>query len=167
MLLALSLLCIRQVFIFNTRYMLKKIYISSLVFILLISTTGLTYTFHLCKMMGSNAVSECELCMIKTKEVNTKCCEEEKIEYAITIDSENPLCCRDEIISNRVEDEFSNIRSYKSISNITLTILKPVPFEPEKKENYQKKNNFNLPPPKFGKQLLKTIHQLKIDLPLS
>ena len=144
--------------------MKKRISILSLTLLFLVSTTGLSVTYHLCEMMGEKSFNECEVCKAEMELVETYCCDEQKIEELITISSENPVCCKDEFVYNKVEDDFSQRGNSHTISNILVTILKPPVLNTEKEEKYSHHNNFSLPPPKFGKKLLRSIHQLKIDL---
>ena len=86
--------------------MKKRILISILSLLFLVSTTGLPVTYHLCEMMQEKMLAECEVCMIEMQEVESSCCNEEINEELITISSENPICCQDEFVYNKVEDEF-------------------------------------------------------------
>ena len=86
--------------------MKKRIIILTLTFFFLVSTTGLPVTYHLCEMMKEKTLTECEVCMIETQMVETSCCSEQINEELITISSVNPICCQDEFVYNKIEDEF-------------------------------------------------------------
>lgn len=86
--------------------MKNRISISILTLFFLVSTTGLPVTYHLCEMMKEKSLTECEVCMIEVQKVETSCCNEEMNEEQITISSQNPICCQDEFVYNRIEDEF-------------------------------------------------------------
>jgi hypothetical protein len=97
--------------------MLKNIYISGLVFILLISTTGLTYSFHLCKMMSEE---EAELCEMEDMKIMTGCCSEGKEDGHI-IKSYEPDCCEFQTVEKKVSDQFLTIKIETNKEN-TLTV---------------------------------------------
>ncbi len=62
-------------------------------------------------MMKNKTLTECEICMIEMQKVDTSCCSEEINEELITISSENPICCQDEFVYNKIEDEFISGKS--------------------------------------------------------
>ena len=103
----------------------KRILILTLTLLFLVSTTGLPVTYHLCEMMKEKTISECEVCMIEMQKVETSCCNEEIIDYSITISSENPICCQDEFVYNKIEDEFIYGKS-----EITLFLSSDNSFQP-------------------------------------
>ena len=111
---------------FDRQMMKKRILISILSLLFLVSTTGLPVTYHLCEMMQEKTLTECEVCMIEMQKVETSCCDEEKVEEPITISSENPICCQDEFVYNKVEDEFiygkSELTFFLSSDNSFQTI---------------------------------------------
>jgi hypothetical protein len=143
--------------------MKKRISILSLTLLFLVSTTGLPVTYHLCEMMGKKSLNECEDCKIEMQKVEKSCCDEYKVQDPITISSENPICCQDEFVFNKVDDDFSQSGNHQTITNSVITILKILILDTEIVEKYSHQNNYSLPPPKFGKQLLQSIHQIKID----
>ena len=102
--------------------MLKKIYISGLVLILLVSTTGLPATINLCKMANTE---DAEQCTMHHKAVESKCCEKESSSYIIT-SSDYAGCCVVKFIYNKVEDEFilnKTEASFFSSDNISHQLL--------------------------------------------
>lgn len=86
--------------------MKKRISILALSLLFLVSTTGLPVTYHLCQMMEQKSLDECEVCKAEMEIIEPSCCGEDIIEYPVTISSENPICCQDEFVYNKVEDEF-------------------------------------------------------------
>ena len=146
--------------------MKKKISILTLTFLFLVSTTGMPIWSHYCEMVGKKSLSECQACT-EEKEVVFSCCAMEEPDFETQIKSENSTCCIDEFDFKKIEDNFSQS------SNIVIVpfsvwidegSLGTIKSEMEKK--YSQNSNYNLPPPKFGKELLNTIHQLKLDLPV-
>ena len=97
--------------------MIRKIYISALVIILLVSTTGLTYTFHLCKMMSEE---EAELCEMEDMKIMSGCCSEGKEDGQI-IKSYQPDCCEFQTVEKRISDEFLSLKIETNKDN-ALTI---------------------------------------------
>lgn len=101
--------------------MKKKITILTLIILFLVSTTGLPIWSHYCEMMETKTLTDCEVCMIEMQKVETSCCSEEMNEEVMTISSENPICCQDEFVYNKVEDEFlfnkSEINFFLSFEN--------------------------------------------------
>lgn len=57
-------------------------------------------------MMEKGSVNDCKMCMTEVAQAEISCCSEETSEYLVTISSENPICCQDEFVYNKVEDEF-------------------------------------------------------------
>jgi hypothetical protein len=103
----------------------KRILILTLTLLFLVSTTGLPVTYHLCEMMKEKTLSKCEVCLTEMKKVETSCCNEEKNEEQITISSVNPICCQDEFVYNKIEDEFISGKS-----EITLFLSSENSFQP-------------------------------------
>ncbi len=118
--------------------MKKRISILSLTLLFLFSTTGLPVTYHLCEMMGEKSLNECEVCKIEMQKVETSCCVEDKVQEPITISSENPICCQDEFVFNKVEDDFiytkSDVNVFSSSENLFYTITLVPPFVDFSKE---------------------------------
>ena len=104
----------------------KRIPIVILTMLFLVSTTGLPVTYNLCKMMQEMSLNKCEMCSVSKEEVVTSCCAEEIIEYALSISSENPVCCQTEVVFNKVEDQYvdskTEINFYTS-SQISLHLV--------------------------------------------
>ena len=145
--------------------MKKKISILFLITLFLISTTGLPIWSHYCEMMGKKSLSECEDCSIEEVEI-ISCCSEQTAENQLQFTSENSNCCIDEFDYKKIEDNFFQTVSSNIITNnLIIAELQLTTLESQDEEKYSQQTNYNLPPPKFGKQLLNTIHQLKLDLP--
>lgn len=145
--------------------MKKKISILFLITLFLISTTGLPIWSHYCEMMGKKSLSECEMCSIEEVEI-VSCCSEKTAENQLQFKSEYSTCCIDEFDYKKIEDNFfqtitSNLIPITSV--ISALYLSSIDSQSENK--FSEQTNYDLPPPKFGKQLLNTIHQLKLDLP--
>jgi hypothetical protein len=88
--------------------MKKRITISVLTLLFLVSTTGLPVSYHLCKMMEQKSLNDCEVCKAEMEKIKPSCCAEETMEFSVTISSDNSNCCQDELVYNKVEDEFVN-----------------------------------------------------------
>jgi hypothetical protein len=87
--------------------MKKKIKIFSIISIILVSTTGLPVTYHLCNMLDQKFLNDSEVCDSKTEESNISCCSMTNLENGLpTISKNNSSCCQTEFVFNKVEDEF-------------------------------------------------------------
>jgi hypothetical protein len=159
-------------------YMVKKFFISSLIFIFILSTVGLPLLLHICEISGSKTVISCSDCKeVTATEPTTSCCKEEKLlptrrdnspikDGSAAIYSDKSSCCSDEMEQIKIDDEFSASSSQKFDCDIEVTIISVV-SELNLNENSILRDTENLPPPLFGKILLNTLHQLKIDTLLS
>ncbi len=146
--------------------MKKRISISVLTLLFLVSTTGMPIWSHYCEMMGKKSISECEMCKAEIEKIEPSCCSEEVSDNNLKLSAEKSNCCIQVFDYKKIEDDFSlNLNS--SVVSFTLITAsdESASLDTEKEETNSLQNNYNLPPPKFGKQLLQTIHQLKIDLP--
>ena len=146
--------------------MKKKISILTLTILFVVSTTGMPIWSHYCEMMGKKSLSECQACA-EEKEETFSCCSMEESDFEIQLKARESNCCIDEFDYKKIEDNFfqsitSNLIPITSV--FTELHLSTLDFQKENK--FAQQTNYNLPPPKFGKQLLNTLHQLKIDLPV-
>ena len=145
--------------------MIKRTKILTLIFLFFISTTGLPVFYHYCEMMGVNSLSECEMCSSE-EEREFSCCSEELFEDAPQIASNKSSCCIDQFDYKKIEDDFSqNFNSNTKLFNL-ITAVKSSTLLFNEVEKHSQQHTYDLPPPKFGKQLLYTIHQLKLDIPV-
>lgn len=147
--------------------MKKKISILTLTILFLVSTTGLPVFSHYCEMMQKRSISECEMCKVEMEKVESSCCSEEIQGDKLQVSSEKSTCCIQEFDYKKIEDNFSlTLNTSVTSFNIVIETLDQASVDSQKEQTNSLQNNFNLPPPKFGKQLLQTIHQLKLDLPV-
>jgi len=117
-------------------------------------------------MLGKKSLSECGDCKIVEVEV-TACCSETIPDYKLQYSSSNSNCCIDEFDYKKIEDNFSQSSNTVLVSlSIIIAESNLTTIESETEKKYSQNSNYNLPPPKFGKELLNTIHQLKLDLPV-
>ena len=163
----------------------KNIFTSIVALTLLISTTGLQVYKHICTTHNFSAVSLVEIplcekdhqifnesddcCKVNVEEITEpSCCESEpnNESNSVSITSQEIECCVSTIEGIQIQDNlFPPVE--KNINLELISVL--VPFiqnslQPTE-QNLVLQNN-NLPPPIFGKMLLQTIHQLKIDTPI-
>jgi len=146
--------------------MMKKIYIIGLIISFLFSTTGFSITQHFCKMMEEASAEECNKCTDAQIPEIMPCCEDENFTGEFITSSNFSGCCEIQLIENKVEDEFSLRGNTKLITNFFVISISISILESEKEGTNFQQNKYNLPPPKFGKQLLQAIHQLKIKIPI-
>jgi len=121
--------------------MKKKILTISLTLLFLVSTTGLPIYSHYCEMMKQKSLSECEVCTIEMQKVETSCCEIENVEVQVQIIAQNPVCCQDEFVYNKVEDKFLYSKSETtfllSFENFCQTVaLFPPSIDFQKNESF-------------------------------
>jgi hypothetical protein len=146
--------------------MKKKISILTLTILFVVSTTGMPIWSHYCEMMGKKSLSECQACA-EEKEETFSCCSMEESDFEIQLKAKESNCCIDEFDYKKIEDNFfQSITSNLIPITSVITELHLSTLDLQKENKFAQQTNYNLPPPKFGKQLLKTIHQLKIDLPV-
>jgi hypothetical protein len=147
--------------------MKKRISILILTILFVVSTTGLPIWSHYCEMMGKRSSSECEMCKVEMEKVEPSCCSEETPDNQRQVYTENSNCCVDVFDFNKIEDDFfqtitSNLIPITSV----VTELHLTSLDSQNENIFSQQTNYDLPPPKFGKELLSTIHQLKLDLPV-
>ena len=149
---------------------------------ILFSTLGLQIYSHSCKSHNFFAASfiekpECE--KDHPAEEVDDCCKTEEIEEVSccdveinvskdvsTLKSEDPSCCQTSINASQVVDNLFNPVEKKNISIESDFYF--LPYSKNINQNSEKSIKIiscDLPPPLFGKTLLKTIHQLKLDTP--
>jgi len=146
--------------------MKNRISISILTLLFLVSTTGMPIWSHYCEMMGKKSLSECGDCKIEEVEV-TSCCSETIPDDQLQYSSSNSNCCVDEFDYKKIEDNFFQTISSNLITyNLIIAELNLTTLESQDEGKFSQNSNYDLPPPKFGKELLNTIHQLKIDFPV-
>jgi hypothetical protein len=58
--------------------------------------------------------------------IEQSCCAEETMDYPVTISSDNPICCQDGFIFNKVEDEFIFNKSEVSLYSSTENLFQPI-----------------------------------------
>lgn len=148
--------------------MKKKISILTLIILFLVSTTGLPIWSHYCEMMGNRSSSECGMCETESVLIEeTTCCSETIPENLVKISDGKSECCIDEFDYKKIEDSYSQSFNTLILSNQFIVSELNLNGDDSDSENKNSNSsNYNLPPPKFGKHLLFTIHQLKIDFPV-
>ena len=163
--------------------LVKNIFTTIVAITLLLSSTGFQVYKHFCDSHNFAAVSvfqtpSCEkdhqfvedvdeCCKSEVEEIPEPiCCESEPIGKSdlVIITSPEVTCCTSSVESNQLE---SNLfpPSEKRISLLDNYFV-VIPLNIVEIQNSIPAiviNNNDLPPPVFGKQLLQTIHQLKID----
>ncbi|MBK9097412.1 MAG: hypothetical protein IPM14_04655 [bacterium] len=108
----------------------KKISILTLAFFFLISTTGLPVYYHFCDMMQKKSLNECDVCVNEMEEIVFSCCSLGTFENRVTISSENTVCCQEEFVYNKVEDEFVNIKTDVNYFTSSEILLQPIVLIP-------------------------------------
>ena len=109
--------------------MKKRILISTLTLLFLVSTTGLPVTINLCKMVETENVNEC---MMHRKPVESHCCTKANAEYPVTVSFHNYNCCESEFVFNKVEDEFLYNKTDVNFFSTLEHVIQPVSVIPQK-----------------------------------
>ena len=110
--------------------MKKRILISTLTILFLVSTTGLPVTISMCKMAAGDA----DQCTMHQKPVRSMCCMEETSENTLRISRTTPNCCQVSFVYNKVESEFVNNKTelnFYSSSHIILSLVALIPSQLE------------------------------------
>lgn len=162
----------------------KNILSATLAITLLIGTTGLQVYKHICLShnfagvslletpqceKNHTAVIETDDCCKMEEVVEYSCCESEKTaeSYPVNYASQDEDCCVSIVDSKKIDDSIYPPIDKKIIS-VELAVITSI----DTKEIVNRSSIFtnstlnDLPPPKFGRELLQTIHQLKIDTPV-
>ncbi len=106
------------------------------------------------------------MCKAEIEKIEPSCCSEEISDNDLKFSSEKSNCCVDEFDYKKIEDNFfQTVSSNLITNNLIIAELQLTTLESQDEEKYSQQTNYDLPPPKFGKQLLNTIHQLKLNLP--
>lgn len=161
--------------------MKKRIEILLLIIVLLVSTTGLQVYKHICLSHNFAEASvletpQCEndqVVVVKTDDcckieevVEYSCCESEnsKDNYPVTYSASNTECCVSIVDNKKIDDSIYPPIDKKSKS-LEISVISSIDTkETESQFSIFTNSTLNdLPPPIFGRQLLQTIHQLKID----
>ncbi|MGB5289198.1 MAG: hypothetical protein WBN42_11990 [Ignavibacteriaceae bacterium] len=117
-------------------------------------------------MIGKKSLSECSDC-VEEKEETFSCCSIKEPDFETQLKAENSSCCIDEFDYKKIEDNFFQTITSKLIPiNSVISELHLSSIDSQSENKFSEQTSFNLPPPKYGKQLLHSLHQLKIDLPV-
>lgn len=164
--------------------MKKRIKILSLIIVLLVSTTGLHVYKHIClshkfaeaslletpKCENDHAViTETDDCCKMEEVAEYSCCESEntKDNYPVSYSTEKTECCITIVDDKKIDDSIYPPvdKKFKSLEISVISLINTK--ETENQFSIYTNSTLNdLPPPIFGRQLLQTIHQLKIDTPV-
>jgi len=97
--------------------------------VFLFSIIGVPVSLHYCEMMQQKSISSCDICKDEIEIVKSSCCDEET-EYNQTISSVNPICCQDEFVYNKIEDEFLINKSDINILSLLENVIQQVVLTP-------------------------------------
>lgn len=164
--------------------MKKRIEILLLIIVLLVSTTGLQVYKHICSTHNFAEASlietpQCEndhAVVVETDDcckieefVEYNCCkiENSKDNFTVSYSTENADCCIS-IIDNKKIDDSIYPPVDKKFKSIEISVISSIDTKETENQflSFTNSTRNDLPPPIFGRQLLQTIHQLKIDTPV-
>ena len=124
--------------------MIKKVLISTVTLLFLVSTTGLPVTISLCNMNAEDM----DQCTMHNKPVKSMCCIKKTSEKVLRISSATPNCCQVSFVYNKVEDEFVNNKTDKNFYDSLISVLVQVSILPESSDlNYSKSFYTDSSPP--------------------
>jgi len=89
--------------------MLRKIFTYGLILTLLVSTTGLSVTWHICNTLNVVDTEECGMEDMAPKKMSSGCCDNDDVKE--TISSYMPVCCEIEVVENKVSDQFLFVKN--------------------------------------------------------
>ena len=87
--------------------MKKRIFILSFILSFLVSTTGLPMTYHIYHLLGTTALSTCNVCNTDFESKDPDCCSNDHSNSKGKISIEKSECCQTEFIYNKLQDEFA------------------------------------------------------------
>lgn len=101
----------------------KRIFISIIIVLFLVSTTGLPITYHLCNAMKTVSLQSCGMCENKSSD----CCKEEIYGNKV-LSSGNDLCCNTKFVANPLTEKY--ISSSIDIQKLDFKIfISPIPSQ--------------------------------------
>ena len=109
--------------------MLKKVYISLLIALLFLSTTGIYSSFYNCEMMESYSSERCSMCQVENLPQPDKCCMMSK-DFKEEIKSDQPVCCEIKVVDEKLSDDFLvTIQNNSEKESSLIIILMSETFE--------------------------------------
>lgn len=165
--------------------MKRKNFISFILILFFLSSTGVPQVIHQCNLTGEKSFDLCAACSAEEHEAMDSCCETEPVEQPSCCEEEAPAapadvngdcvisspndvsCCTDQVNLLKISDDYSVSSSGKTaetVLTVVVTLDEPAGLETGTSIVSDQQN---IPPPLFGKDLLFSIHQLKIASPLS
>ncbi len=103
--------------------MKRKILISTLMLLFLVSTTGLSVTISFGRMADAQNK---DACMMHHKPVSSGCCADETSENPHLVSFENLGCCEIDFVFNKVKDDFVSNKPDVNIFLSSENLLQPV-----------------------------------------
>lgn len=165
--------------------MKRKNFISFILVLFFLSSTGVPQVIHQCNLTGEKSFDVCAACSKEEHEEMESCCEVEPVEQPSCCEDEateasneadgacsvsspaDVSCCSDQISLLKIHDDFSVSGSQKT-GDAGMIVVATVDLTTTESGNSSIVAEFqDIPPPLFGKDLLFSIHQLKIALPLA
>ncbi|GJQ31445.1 MAG: hypothetical protein HBSAPP04_02840 [Ignavibacteriaceae bacterium] len=163
----------------------SKKFISFILLLFFLSSTGVPQVIHRCNLTGEKSFDVCAACSTEEHEEMVACCKAEPVEQPSCCEEEQPAanannndassvtsstdvsCCTDQINLLKISDDYS-ATGFAKTGDAGRVIVATVDFSTVISGNASIVSEFqDIPPPLFGKHLLFSIHQLKIATPLS
>lgn len=157
---------------------IKQISVIFSAMILIVASGGFNLYQHYChckEKVSYSVVVESPACYEENK-VNTcssdeltSCCETEPYQNSDPDCESTDNCCTTEYTFLKTDIFDYTIDQKKSFNFTIAFVLIPESSDAQKEYTYLEKHTFafDLPPPDYGKELLISLHQIKIDTPLT
>ena len=165
--------------------MKRKFFISLILTFFFLSSTGIPQVIHQCNLTGEKSLDFCAACSEEEHNKHDACCETEPVkepscceeettagttsndENCVIVKANEQTCCSDHISLLKINDDFSVSAAKKSL-DAGATLVATLDIPDTRSDRTSRIIHFqDIPPPLFGKNLLYSLHQLKIAAPLS
>ena len=165
--------------------MKRKFFISLILTVFFLSSTGMPQVIHQCNLTGEKSLDFCAACSEEEHKKPDSCCETQPVKEPSCCEEETPAgttsndescvivkaseqtCCSDHISLLKINDDFS-VSAAKKFIEAGALIVATLDIPELNSDHTARIIHFqDIPPPLFGKNLLYSLHQLKIAAPLS
>ncbi|HPN38177.1 MAG TPA: hypothetical protein PL041_07220 [Melioribacteraceae bacterium] len=139
---------------------LNKLFIFIIIANFLTATIGIPIYIHICEKSGTSFYSSCKDCNHKDEQ-EIDCCGNP---VNTTHNNISISCCSDEVLISKADISLNFEQAFELNKLEFVEILPKSLYNNLEIFNYLEKESFNIPPPKFGKELIINKNEFKIDL---
>lgn len=132
--------------------MINKIFTLSLGFLIVLSTSGVPFTIHLCEKVGLVLVDKCQICEEK-REIEKSCCNSSSSKYLNSFFvNYNKDCCQSKLVENKIDDKFLSVKNEQEIVSKKQNHLIIISLFPSQVTSFEKRLSYlGLSPPVYKK----------------